>query len=73
MVENKIFHAMNRYRNLYEKFPLSVQKLLVEKYGDRYKFMSTYTEDQIYEICDRMEKALKLEEQRLYDLYKDVF
>ena len=72
MGENKIFHAMNRYRNLYEKFPLSVQKLLVEKYGDRYKMVDTYTEDQIYEICDRMEKALAQEEKRLYELYKDV-
>lgn len=72
MKKEKIFHAMIRYRDLYEKFPLSVQKLLVEKYGDRYKFVSAYTEDEIYEICDRMEKALKIEEQRLYDLYKDV-
>ena len=66
----EIFTAMNRYRELMELFPLSVQKLIVSKHGDKHRVVNECTVEEIHAYCDKMQEALDAEEKRLYDLYE---
>lgn len=67
----ELFMAMARYRDLMDKFPLSVQKLLVTVHGDKHRLVNECTAEEIHAYCDKMQEALDAEERRLYDLYKD--
>ena len=66
------FMAMARYRDLMDKFPLSVQKLLVTMHGDKHRIINESTAEEIHAYCDKMQEALDKEEKRLYDLYEKV-
>jgi hypothetical protein len=63
---------MNRYRELMDLFPLSVQKLLVSMHGDKHRVVNECTAEEIHAYCDKMQEALDAEEKRLYDLYEKV-
>lgn len=66
----EIFTAMNRYRELMTLFPLSVQKLIVSKHGDKHRVVNECTAEEIHAYCDKMQEALDAEEKRLYELYE---
>ena len=66
----EIFIAMSRYRELMDKFPLSVQKLLVSMHGDKHRLVNECTAEEIHAYCDKMQEALDAEERRLYELYE---
>jgi hypothetical protein len=66
------FMAMARYRDLMDKFPLSVQKLLVSMHGDKHRVINECNAEEIHAYCDKMQEALDVEEKRLYDLYEKV-
>jgi hypothetical protein len=69
--DKEVFRAMNRYRELMDLFPLSVQKLLVSMHGDKHRVVNECTAEEIHAYCDKMQEALDAEERRLYNLYKD--
>lgn len=66
----EIFRAMSRYRELMALFPLSVQKLIVSKHGDKHRVVNECTAEEIHAYCDKMQEALDAEEKRLYDVYE---
>jgi len=66
----EIFRAMSRYRDLMALFPLSVQKLIVSKHGDKHRIVNECTVEEIHAYCDKMQEALDAEEKRLYDVYE---
>lgn len=64
-------YAMLRYQHLFEQFPIQTQTLITAKYGTRLNFKQ-YTPTEINVICDMLNRALFLEEERLHNLYKTV-
>lgn len=69
--ESKMY-AMMRYINLFEKFPMQTQTLIVNKFGTRIYFNKKYTAEQIHSICDILDKALFAEQERLHQVYKPI-
>ncbi len=64
-------YAMLRYQHLFEQFPIQTQTLITAKYGTRLNFKQ-YTPTEINVICDMLNRALFLEQERLHNLYKTV-
>ena len=69
--EIQIINTNQRYRDLMDKFPASVQNIIVKKYGDRYE-MKKKSLEELQAICDKLKAALSVEEERLYNVYKDL-
>jgi hypothetical protein len=69
--EIQLINTNQRYRDLMDKFPPSVQNIIVEKYGDRHT-MKKKSLEELQAICDKLKAALEVEEERLYNVYKDL-
>jgi len=69
--EIHLINTNQRYRDLMDKFPPSVQDLIVEKYGDRH-IMKKKSLEELTAICDKLKAALAVEEERLFNVYKNL-
>lgn len=69
--EIQLINANQRYRDLLDKFPPSVQAIIVEKYGDRHTMKKKPLEE-LTTICDTLKAALAVEEERLFNVYKHL-
>jgi hypothetical protein len=61
-----------RFHALFQRFPPLIQEVITQKYSGIFNFYDEVGDDQLIQVCDRLEAALLLEDKRLYNLYKDI-
>ena len=62
-----------RFHQLFQRFPPSIQALIVNKYSGIFNHYSEVGDDQLAEFCDHLEKCLwTVQEEALYNAYKEI-
>jgi hypothetical protein len=61
-----------RLLTLFNRFPPLIQDVIIKRYSGIFNFYDEVGDDQLTEVCNRLEAALLIEDLRLYNLYKDI-
>jgi hypothetical protein len=64
--------AKRRLHELFNRFPLNVQGLILTKYSGIFNYYNEVDEQTIHNMCDNLQAALDVEDARLYEVYKDL-
>lgn len=62
-----------RFHQIFQRFPPSVQTLIVRKYSGIFNHYAEIGDDQITKLCEHLESCIwTVEEEALYFAYKEI-
>jgi hypothetical protein len=62
-----------RFHQLFQRFPPSVQVMIVHKYSGIFNHYTEIGDDQVVKMCDHLEYCLwTVQDEALYNAYKEI-
>ena len=62
-----------RFHQVFQRFSLSIQVMIVHKYSGIFNHYSEIGDDQVIKLCDHLEACLwEVEDKAIYNAYKDI-
>jgi len=71
LIENST--VKQRFHRLFQRFPPSIQLMVVNKYSGIFNHYAEVGDDQVVKLCDHLEACLwEVEDEVRYNAYKDI-